>query len=110
MGLFSKKKKAETASTTQVELEDGSKVDISNVIDCIGDSCPRPQLMTKAAMSKAQSGDTIEIQIDNSSSVEAIDSSTFIATSSSRYLLNNDTSGTAAIETAIIPISVLSNS
>lgn len=72
MGLFSKKKTADTASTTQAELEDGTIVEISNVIDCIGDSCPRPQLMTKAAMSKAQSGDTIEIQIDNSSSVEAI--------------------------------------
>jgi len=72
MGLFSKKKTADAATAAQAELEDGTKVDISNVIDCIGDSCPRPQLMTKAAMSKAQPGDTIEIQIDNSSSVEAI--------------------------------------
>ena len=28
--------------------------------------------MTKAAMAKAQSGDNIEVQIDNSTSVEAI--------------------------------------
>lgn len=72
MGLFGKKKTEESNSSYEAELEDGTKVAIKDVVDCIGDSCPRPQLMTKAAMAKAQSGDTIEIKIDNSTSVEAI--------------------------------------
>lgn len=72
MGLFSKKKETESNSSYEAELEDGTKVEVKNVVDCIGDSCPRPQLMTKAAMEKAQPGDTVEIKIDNSTSVEAI--------------------------------------
>lgn len=73
MGLFGKKnKETNNASSYETELEDGTKVQVKDVVDCIGDSCPRPQLMTKAAMAKAQSGDTIEVKIDNSTSVEAI--------------------------------------
>ena len=73
MGLFGKKKAAdETAANVEVTLDDGNVVSVSQVVDCIGDSCPRPQLMTKAALSKAQSGDAIEIKIDNPTSVEAI--------------------------------------
>lgn len=73
MGLFSRSKPAqESAAGGEATLEDGTVVQISQVVDCIGDSCPRPQLMTKAAVSKAQPGDTIEVQIDNPTSVEAI--------------------------------------
>ena len=73
MGLFGKKKEAtKTNASHEAQLEDGTTIKVSAVIDCLGDSCPRPQLMTKAAMAKAQSGDNIEVQIDNSTSVEAI--------------------------------------
>ena len=73
MGLFSRSKPAaEAPAGGEVTLEDGTVVQISQVVDCIGDSCPRPQLMTKAAVAKAQPGDTIEVQIDNPTSVEAI--------------------------------------
>lgn len=73
MGLFGSKKPAvQNQALSQVELEDGSVVEVSQVVDCIGDSCPRPQLMTRAALSKAQPGDAIEIQIDNPTSLEAI--------------------------------------
>jgi len=73
MGLFGKKKEvAESNTSHEAQLEDGTTIKVSKVIDCLGDSCPRPQLMTKAAMAKAQSGDNIEVQIDNSTSVEAI--------------------------------------
>jgi len=73
MGLFSKKPKA-TASNAEHEakLEDGTMVTVNSIVDCLGDSCPRPQLMTKAALAKAQPGDIVEIQIDNPTSVEAI--------------------------------------
>ena len=53
MGLFSKKKTDnQTASRGQgsVALSDGSQVQVSTTVDCLGDSCPRPQLMTRKAM------------------------------------------------------------
>ena len=75
MGLFgSGKKKAEGngAPAGSVTLSDGRQVEISASIDCLGDSCPRPQLMTKKALSNAAANDVIEILIDNPSSMEAI--------------------------------------
>ncbi len=73
MGLFGKKK-ADAAATAghEVTLNDGSTVKVAQTIDCIGDSCPRPQLMTKAAMGKAKAGDVIEVKVDNSTSMEAL--------------------------------------
>ena len=55
MGLFSKKKTDnQTSSRGQgsVALSDGSQVQVSTTVDCLGDSCPRPQLMTRKAMSQ----------------------------------------------------------
>lgn len=74
MALFAKRKKKEVASgpVGSVTLGDGRNVDISASIDCLGDSCPRPQLMTKKALGNAASNDVIEILIDNPSSMEAI--------------------------------------
>ncbi|MCB1829960.1 MAG: sulfurtransferase TusA family protein [Gammaproteobacteria bacterium] len=68
------KKESETKSGPAGEaiLEDGTAVTIAQRVDCIGDSCPRPQLMTKKALSSAGSGDVIEVLVDNPSSVEAI--------------------------------------
>ncbi len=75
MGLFSKRS-TETGTNTgpfaKVTLGDGQPVDISVSVDCLGDSCPRPQLMTKKALNNASSQDVIEILIDNPSSMEAI--------------------------------------
>jgi tRNA 2-thiouridine synthesizing protein A len=56
----------------QATLENGDTVSIAQCVDCIGDSCPRPQLMTKKALGSAAPGDVIEVLIDNPSSVEAI--------------------------------------
>lgn len=73
MGLFGKKKAdAATTGGHEVTLNDGSTVNVSQSIDCIGDSCPRPQLMTKAAMGKAKAGDVIEVKVDNATSMEAL--------------------------------------
>lgn len=75
MGLFNRSKKKEEKNSGPVgtaTLSDGQSVEISACIDCLGDSCPRPQLMTKKALGKAASNDVIEILIDNPSSMEAI--------------------------------------
>jgi len=75
MGLFNRNKDKNNAAgeaVGSITLSNGEKVTINNVIDCLGDSCPRPQLMTKKAMSQAATGDVIEVRIDNPTSMEAI--------------------------------------
>lgn len=75
MGLFgSKKNKSEASSEPagEVVLTDGKTYSIKQVVDCLGDSCPRPQLMTKKALSNSSAGDVIEVRIDNPTSMEAI--------------------------------------
>lgn len=75
MGLFGKKKKDEDAPSGpigSVVLASAGEVELKGRIDCLGDSCPRPQLMTKKALTGAESGDVYEVLIDNPSSMEAI--------------------------------------
>lgn len=73
MGLFGSKKKTEEATAGgEVTLSDGTKIQIARQIDCLGVSCPRPQLMTKKAINEAAVGDVIEVLADNPSSVEAL--------------------------------------
>jgi tRNA 2-thiouridine synthesizing protein A len=74
MGLFgrSKEKSGGTGVAESITLDDGNSVAVNYVVDCLGDSCPRPQLMTKKAMSKAAGGEVIEVKIDNPTSMEAI--------------------------------------
>jgi tRNA 2-thiouridine synthesizing protein A len=73
MGLFgSKKKVEEVASGGEAVLEDGTTVKIARRVDCLGVSCPRPQLMTKKAIAEIDVGQIIEVLADNPSSVEAL--------------------------------------
>ena len=76
MGLFgrrsNKSRNKAPASTTTVTMDDGQAFTITTTVDCIGDSCPRPQLMTKSAMAKATSGDIIAVDVDNPTSMEAL--------------------------------------
>jgi len=73
MGLFSKKPKSEEpALSHEVTLGDGNTYTIAQVVDCIGDSCPRPQLMTKKTVGRIDVGQVIEVQVDNPSSMEAL--------------------------------------
>ena len=74
MGLFGKAKSKEknTETRDKVTLSDGTIYVVAQKIDCIGDSCPCPQLMTKKALNAASPGDVIEVLVDNPSSMEAI--------------------------------------
>jgi len=74
MGLFSSGSKDKPSSTGgfDVTLGDGSVHTIAKSIDCMGDSCPRPQLMTKKAISASSSGEVIEVLVDNPTSMEAL--------------------------------------
>ncbi|HKK05255.1 MAG TPA: sulfurtransferase TusA family protein [Gammaproteobacteria bacterium] len=73
MGLFGgKKDNASSPAGEAVTLDNGTSVTPTQLVDCLGDSCPRPQLMTKKAMSKMVSGEVLEVRIDNPTSMEAI--------------------------------------
>lgn len=73
MGLFGMGRKTESKGEIErITLSDGVARVIARKIDCLGDSCPRPQLMTKKALHEAASGDVIEVMVDNPSSMEAI--------------------------------------
>ena len=73
MGLFGSKKSEEPSAqaTGTITLGD-QRYTVSQVVDVLGDSCPRPQLMTKKALSKAAPGAVIEVMVDNPTSMEAI--------------------------------------
>ena len=76
MALFGssrgKKEKAAAGPVGPATLGDGSVVEIAQSVDCLGDSCPRPQLMTKKAISQVAVGEVIQVLVDNPSSVEAL--------------------------------------
>ncbi len=73
MGIFGKKRATEQAPVMHtVTLEDGRTVEAVELVDCLGDSCPRPQLLTKKALAQAAAGDIIEVKIDNPTSLEAV--------------------------------------
>lgn len=73
MGLFGSKKKVEEAHAGgEAVLSDGSRVQLARRVDCRGDSCPRPQLMTKKAVNEVGSGAIVEVMVDNPSSMEAL--------------------------------------
>lgn len=73
MGLFSRKKTEEKCGeATEATLSGGEVVSITAKVDCIGDSCPRPQLMTKKAVKALSAGQVVEVMLDNPTSVEAL--------------------------------------
>ena len=73
MGLFGSKKKVDEAiAGGEAVLSDGSTLQIARRVDCRGDSCPRPQLMTKKAVGEIPSRGVVEVLVDNPTSVEAL--------------------------------------
>ena len=75
MELFSRKPKNDETQQVyfqEVKLSDGIQYSLAQQLDCLGDSCPRPQMMTKKALNDMQTNDVIEITVDNPSSMEAV--------------------------------------
>jgi len=71
-GLGKKNRSAAPAALNDVTLSDGHTFRLARSVDCLGDSCPRPQLMTKKALGECAAQDVIEILVDNPTSMEAI--------------------------------------
>ena len=75
MGLFSLKPKNEDpqqVNLQDVKLSDGISYSLAQQLDCLGYSCPRPQMMAKKALNCVQTNDVVEITVDNPSSMEAV--------------------------------------
>lgn len=73
MGLFGSKKKTEdVGGGGEGVLGDGSTIKVARKVDCLGVSCPRPQLMTKKAVGEVGTGEVVEVMVDNPTSVEAL--------------------------------------
>lgn len=72
MGLFGRKTEAAAPAAQHAVSLDGAIHQVSQTVDCIGDSCPRPQLMTKKAVGVMRAGDVLEVLVDNPTSVEAL--------------------------------------
>jgi tRNA 2-thiouridine synthesizing protein A len=72
MGLFGSKKSEATTSAGRATLPDGNVVAVARQVDAIGDSCPRPQLMTKKAVGELKPGEVVEVLVDNPTSMEAL--------------------------------------
>lgn len=73
MGLFGSKKKVdENIAAGEAVLSNGTTIQVARRVDCLGVSCPRPQLMTKKAVNEIAVGEIIEVLADNPSSVEAL--------------------------------------
>jgi tRNA 2-thiouridine synthesizing protein A len=74
MGLFGSRnnKAASEGPVGKVTLSNGETYEIAGRVDCLGDNCPRPQLMTRKALQAAAQNDVIEVLVDNPSSMEAI--------------------------------------
>ncbi len=79
MGLFGKRNAdrgvdKSPAEPVTMQLEDGRAVSVTTTVNCLGDSCPRPQLLTKKALAAASHGAVIAVKIDNPTSLEAVHS------------------------------------
>ena len=55
-----------------VDLPGIGQVRVARTIDCIGESCLRPQLMTIKALSQLPEGEVLELLFDNPTSLEGI--------------------------------------
>ena len=74
MGLFQSPQNVETNKmrSWEVQLQDGTKVTVNNRLDCIGDTCPRPQLKLKKSIKGMKSGEIVEVLINNQPSLETL--------------------------------------
>ena len=74
MGLFQSPQNVETNKmrSWEVQLQDGRKVTVNNRLDCIGDTCPRPQLKLKKSIKGMESGEIVEVLINKPPSLETL--------------------------------------
>lgn len=63
---------AVAAEKVEVDIPGVGPVTVARTVYCIGDSCPKPQLMTLKALNQVKDGDVVELVSDNPTAVETI--------------------------------------
>lgn len=58
----------------RVKLPEIGEIKVTIRIDCIGASCPRPQMLAIKALEQLEEGEVVEMISDNPSSVESLGS------------------------------------
>lgn len=56
----------------EVEIPGFGTVAVARTVNCIGDSCPKPQLLTLKALNQLPEGSVVELISDNPTAVETI--------------------------------------
>lgn len=55
----------------EVDLPGLGLTPISQVVDCVGAMCPRPQLLVMKVLGKVEDGEVVEVRCDNAPAVES---------------------------------------
>ncbi len=55
-----------------VELPGLGRVTVVRTVSCLGENCPRPQLLTMKTLSQVADGEVVELVSDNAAAVESI--------------------------------------
>lgn len=58
--------------TRPVEVPGVGVIEVARTVNCIGDGCPRPQLLTLKALNQLPPGSVVELVSDNPTAVETI--------------------------------------
>jgi tRNA 2-thiouridine synthesizing protein A len=60
------------AAQREVEIPRLGRVRVARSVACMGENCPRPQLLTMKALSQVEDGGVVELVSDNPAAVESI--------------------------------------
>lgn len=63
---------ATTGSSFEVDVPGVGLLAVARSVNCVGDGCPKPQLLTLKALNQVQVGDVVELVSDNPTAVETI--------------------------------------
>lgn len=70
--LFGKDEIKTSSSVRVIQLPDGSNISVSRTADCVGATCPRPQMVTMHTLEEMHQGEILELVSDNPTTVETI--------------------------------------
>jgi tRNA 2-thiouridine synthesizing protein A len=65
-------KHATDSPSFEVDLPGVGRLIVARKVDCVGDGCPKPQLLTLKALNQVAVGDVVELVSDNPTAVETI--------------------------------------
>lgn len=68
--LIGRRRSPAVPVSRRVDLPGRGAVAVVRSIDCVGEMCPRPQLLTVKVMGEVREGEVIEVLTDNAAAVE----------------------------------------